>query len=290
MDIKTALGIAGVHYRENARAKRIGAQFQMLVMLALLGVFVQLLLLYAGSQVDTGWVSTLIWLVLATELAVNLYNVNERGRYLLQNWLNLLLVIVAFPWIEWGGDWYVVILSLRLLLFLRFFLHFYRDVSAILSRHRLGQILIGAAFLILASGGLFAYLEERDFTDGIWYAIVTVTTVGYGDVVPQTANGRVFGAFLVLFGVVMFSLVTANIAAYLIDSGQKKQEREILEYMRVMESRLEAQSLENQEQVEKIMRHMSQEIQQLKTQLTAQLTSAQNESDSVATQKQKTTE
>ncbi|MDG6777757.1 ion channel [Thiomicrorhabdus sp. zzn3] len=267
MDFKAVLGIAGVNYRENARAKRIGAQFEVLVLLALFAVFVQLLMFYSGSTVDTAWVSTLIWLVFAAELSINVYNVTDRGRYLRQNWLNVVIVIVAFPWIDWGSDWAVIIRSLRLVLFLRFFAHFYKDAVTILKRHRLGQILIGAAFMIVGAGGLFAYLEDRDFVDGIWYAIVTVTTVGYGDVVPQTENGRLFGTALILFGVVLFSLVTANISAFLIGSGQRKQEKEILNYVRLMEEKLEKQTLENQEHVEKIICHMTKEIRDLKTQL-----------------------
>ncbi|MDG6773226.1 potassium channel family protein [Thiomicrorhabdus sp. ZW0627] len=266
MDYKSILGIAGVNYRENAKAKRIGGQFEVLVLLALLAVFVQLLMYYSGYEADTSWLSTLIWIVFAAELFVNLYNVNDRPRYLRENWLNVLIVILAFPWIGWHGDWAVIMRSLRLLLFLRFFAHFYNDVVTILKRHRLGQILIGAAFMIVGAGGLFSYIEDRNIIDGIWYAIVTVTTVGYGDVVPQTENGRIFGTFLILFGVVLFSLVTANISAFLIGSGQRKQEKEILNYVRLMEERLERQTIENQQHVENIIKHMTKEIQDLKSQ------------------------
>lgn len=267
MDYKAILGIAGVHYRENAKARRVGAQFEVLVLLALFAVFIQLLMFYSGSDIDTSWISTIIWVVFASELSVNLYLVDNRIRYLRQNWMNVLIVLMAFPWIKWGSDWAVIVRSLRLVLFLRFFAHFYKDVVTILSRHKLGQILIGAAFLIVGAGGVFAYLEERDLVDGIWYAIVTVTTVGYGDVVPETENGRLFGTFLILVGVVLFSLVTANISAFLIGSGQRKQEKQILNYVRLMEKRLEKQSLDNQDQVEKIITHMSKEIHDLKSQL-----------------------
>ncbi|MEA3406221.1 MAG: ion channel [Pseudomonadota bacterium] len=267
MNFKTILGIAGVHYRENARAKRIGSQFEILVLIALLAVFVQVLLYYSESELDTQWVSVLIWVVFTAELIVNLFNVTDKVRYLRQNWMNVLIVIVAFPWIAWGSDWAVVIRSLRLLLFLRFFAHFYKDMVAILKRHKLGQILMGAAFLIVGSGGMFAYIEDRDILDGIWYSLVTVTTVGYGDIVPETESGRIFGGLLILFGVVLFSLVTANISAFLIGTGQRKQEREILEYVHSMEERIEQQSKDNQQHVEMIVKHMTKEIRELKEQI-----------------------
>lgn len=267
MNFKSILGIAGVHYRENAKAKRIGSQLEVLVLIALLAVFVQLLLYYSESELDTLWVTVLVWFVFSVELVVNLINVNNKIRYLRQNWMNVLIVVLAFPWIDWGSDWAVVIRSLRLLLFLRFFGHFYKDAVAILKRHKLGQILIGAAFLIVGSGGMFSYIEDRDIVDGIWYSLVTVTTVGYGDVVPQTESGRIFGGFLILFGVVLFSIITANISAFLIGTGQRKQEREILDYVHMMEKQLEQQNIENGQQVERIMKHMTKEILELKEQV-----------------------
>ncbi len=267
MDYKAIIGIAGVSYKENAKAKRVGAQFEILVLLALFAVFFQLLLIYSDSGVQTDWVSTLVWFVFAAELVVNLINVTHPLRYVRQNWMNVLIVVVAFPWIDWGSDWAVVIRSLRLLLFLRFFAHFYKDVVAILKRHKLGQILIGAAFLILAAGGIFSYIEDRTLMDGLWYALVTVTTVGYGDVVPTTEAGRVFGTFLIIFGVVLFSLVTANISAFLIGSIEQKQEKDILDYAASMEERLEKQSEESQRHVELIMAHMTKEIHDLKKEI-----------------------
>ena len=269
MDYKSILGIAGVHYRENARAKRIGSRFEVLVLLALLAVFVQLLMFYIDmdSELGSEWVSVLIWLVFAAELVVNLTFVTNKLRYLLQNWMNVLIVIVALPWIDWGSDWAVIVRSIRLLLFLRFFAHFYKDVVSILKKHKLGQILIGAAFMIVGAGGLFAYIEDRDLLDGMWYALVTITTVGYGDIVPQTENGRIFGGLLILFGVVLFSLVTANISAFLIGSSQRQQEREILHYVKLMEEKLSVQGDLNQEHVDRIMNHMSKEIKELKAQI-----------------------
>jgi len=269
MDYKSILGIAGVHYRENAKAKRIGSQFEVLVLLALLAVFVQLLMYYIDMDSELGsiWVSIVIWFVFAAEMVVNLVNVNQKWRYLKQNWMNAFIVIAAFPWLDWGSDWAVIVRSLRLILFLRFFAHFYKDVLAILNRHKLGQILLGAAFMIVGAGGLFAYIEDRNLMDGLWYALVTITTVGYGDIVPQTENGRIFGGLLILFGVILFSLVTANISAFLIGTSQRKQELEILDYVRLMEEKLRVQSEDNQKHVDRIMLHMSKEVKELKEQI-----------------------
>jgi voltage-gated potassium channel len=59
----------------------------------------------------------------------------------------------------------------------------------------------------------------------MWWAWVTMSTVGYGDVVPHSAAGRLFGSVLILFGVVLLSLLTANLSAFFIGRDVEKGER-----------------------------------------------------------------
>jgi len=261
------LGVAGVNKLESEKALKIGRFFQFLVLLALFVVFAQAIMSFTDFSIEANWVTNTIWLVFFLELVVNLYNVKNRTRYIKENWLNVFIVLVAFPGVNWGSGWALIARSLRLLLFIRFFTGFFKDFVAILKRNRFGQILVTSAFIIFGSGALFAYLENKSLWDGVWYALVTITTVGYGDVVPTTHAGRVFGIFLILFGVVFFSLVTANIAAFLIGSEQRKLEKDILEYMRMNEKRLVSQQLINDKHVERIIQHMSSEIKGLKDEI-----------------------
>jgi len=267
--INVLLGVAGVNALEANRAKQVGRFFEFLVLIALLVVFVQILSFYSGTFIDSNWVTNLIWLVFFLELTVNVYNVQNKKRYLLENWLNVLIVVIAFPAFDWGNDWAVIVRFLRLLLVVRFFTGFFRDVLIVLTKNRFGQILVASAFIILGSGAVFSYIEDRSLWDGIWYALVTITTVGYGDVVPVTEYGRVFGIVLILFGVVFFSLVTANIAAFLIGAEQRKLEKDILEYMKLTEQKLVYQQKSNEKSVEQILVHMSNEITILKNELKA---------------------
>jgi len=267
LKIKALLGVAGVHHLESERARRVGRRFEVLVLFALLAVFAQLLMYYSGQAMEADWFSDVIWAVFALELVVNLTLVRNKMRYLRENWLSVVIVLLAFPWIDWGSDWAVIIRSLRLLLFLRFFTAFFKGVSTVLNRNRFGQILLAFAFIIVGAGAVFSYIEERPFIDGAWYAIVTITTVGYGDVVPSTENGRIFGAVLILFGVLFFSLVSANIAAFLIGSDQKKSEKELLCYMKDVEASLANQAQKNELHTERLVKHMSKEIAALKQEL-----------------------
>jgi voltage-gated potassium channel Kch len=73
-------------------------------------------------------------------------------------------------------------------------------------------IVVLAAILVVTGGILVRIVEPETFTSiglAFWYAVTTVTTVGYGDVVPHTATGRLVGTVLMLAGVSLIPLVTS---------------------------------------------------------------------------------
>jgi len=102
---------------------------------------------------------------------------------------------------------------------------------ALLARNHLGTVLLVALIFTLSSGMLIASLDPsiESVWDGIWWAWVTVATVGYGDIVPQSVAGKLFGALVILFGVGFFSLLTASFSAYFISRGELEIEEEELE-------------------------------------------------------------
>lgn len=68
--------------------------------------------------------------------------------------------------------------------------------------------------------GLTVFLIDpniHSIGDGIWYSWVTMTHVGYGDIVPTSLLGRLLGAVLIVFGLGMFALFTASFSAALIE-------------------------------------------------------------------------
>jgi len=76
----------------------------------------------------------------------------------------------------------------------------------------IGTIVAIATLLVLTGGVVVRILEPETFTSiglAFWWAVTTVTTVGYGDVVPATGEARVVGAVLMLAGVSLIPLVTS---------------------------------------------------------------------------------
>jgi voltage-gated potassium channel len=102
-----------------------------------------------------------------------------------------------------------------------------------------GQIISGnltvrrAAFVIAlfsttltVLGAILMFLLDRaDYPNlgvALWWAVQTVTTVGYGDFVPHNAEGRVIGGLVMLLGVSLVAVVTASIAAAFIQSAKQR--------------------------------------------------------------------
>lgn len=263
LNVKALLGVEGVSEFEHLRARQIGRYLSYAVLIALLVVVVQLVLDYSGHQDHSPFLSIGVWIVFTLELCVNMLVVKNKKRYLLHNWLNGVIILVAFPWLGVGQDWAVLFRSLRLLLFLRIILNAYWSFVALLRQNSFGLVLFGALVFVVVAGAIFSVIERMSFVDGVWYALVTITTVGYGDLVPLTDTGRIFGAVLIVVGVMLFSLVTANVSAFLIGSEQKNREKEILTQVRIMQSHLEQMSETSEQRTARVLEHVSDHLDRL---------------------------
>ena len=63
---------------------------------------------------------------------------------------------------------------------------------------------------------------ERDPTRRLWFALQTVTTVGYGDVTPRQADGRFIAAVVMLAGIGFLAVITASVTASLVESSRRR--------------------------------------------------------------------
>jgi voltage-gated potassium channel len=103
-------------------------------------------------------------------------------------------------------------------------------------------VLVIAIVLVLIAGAFERIVEPDTFTSlglAYWWAVTTVTTVGYGDVVPEDPPGRIVAALLMLTGLALIPTLTSVIVSTLI-SKQRHEEQERLEQMlKRIEERLE---------------------------------------------------
>jgi len=92
-------------------------------------------------------------------------------------------------------------------------------------RGRVIAYVIGAVSLAVAIASLAVLDAERqgdasniaDFGDALWWAVTTITTVGYGDRYPTTGQGRLVGVGLMLAGIALLGVVTASFASWFLD-------------------------------------------------------------------------
>jgi len=90
------------------------------------------------------------------------------------------------------------------------------------------MILITMAF-IAVGGGLIHYAEGLSFQDGIWWAFVTASTVGYGDISPHTSLGRLIATILMLVGIGMIGSLTSTITSYFLNIKTKTVKNDIIQ-------------------------------------------------------------
>ena len=100
-----------------------------------------------------------------------------------------------------------------------------RAQRAVASRHVFGYLAGATAVLALAVGFLVTIIDCSDFHslgDGVWPAVVTMGTVGYGDIVPHTGWGRVVGSVVIVAGVTFISFLTATVTSLFVSADQQE--------------------------------------------------------------------
>jgi voltage-gated potassium channel len=95
-----------------------------------------------------------------------------------------------------------------------------------LTARRAAGIIAGFTFLMTVAGGILErVLDHREYPTigrGLWFALQTVTTVGYGDVTPRYTSGRVIAAVLMLTAIGFLAVITASVTASLVESGRRR--------------------------------------------------------------------
>ena len=195
----------------------------------------------------------IIWGVFAAELAIRTYLAPRRLAYLWQHWFDVL--IVALPFLR---PLRIVrsARALRLLRGVRLLAYLFRathTTRAIMARQSVQGSLLFALGALTASAIAITFAEQGSggsidgFDTAVWWAFATVTTVGYGDTFPVTVVGRGVATLLMLVGIGLFGVITANVAAYFVESAQDEPRRtdarsldEVLAELRRLHDRLDA--------------------------------------------------
>jgi voltage-gated potassium channel len=164
------------------------------------------------------WVS---WIAFAADLLFGVYKSSDKAQFLKKHPLEILAVLLPF------------LRPLRLLRFISFGTLVFEKVNLGKSIAITFKVLVTALFLTYLAGIEITMAERgkpgatiESVGDGFWWAITTLTTVGYGDIYPTTTEGRFIAVGLMVSGICVLGFISATVAAWFVkmtqdDSGQK---------------------------------------------------------------------
>jgi voltage-gated potassium channel len=188
-----------------------------------------------------GW---LIYGIFAVEIGARIYLAPNRFSYAAAHWFDLL--ILAIPLLR-PLRAARSLRALRLLRGLQLLGPLARSASEI--RRLLaykgvtGGLLVATLAVMVCSAAIWRVEADsngpiHDLPDAPWWALTTITTVGYGDTYPVTPEGRAIGVVLMLVGIGVFGTLTASVAAFFIETSDEQELTEIRESLRRIEARL----------------------------------------------------
>lgn len=163
------------------------------------------------------WSNYFIWTLFLFDYLIQLYLASNKGKFFTTHFIELFLVVVPF---------FRPLRGLRALLFtskasFRSKKSYIKSIPILIAVTTVLMILImGAAVLEIERLTPGSHIKTS--SDALWWALVTVTTIGYGDVYPVTAEGRLVAGVLIIFGVAMISALTASFAAWILADHESR--------------------------------------------------------------------
>lgn len=201
------------------------------------------------------WANWAIWAVFLLEFVSVTWLTDNRLAYAKRAWLDLFIIVTSFPVLPGLLETTRLLRLARLGRVLRI-LRLGRLAAvvtrggaaarAIFTKRGLGYIIVLMVFVALGVGGTFAILEDAPVADALWWAIVTMTTVGYGDVFPVTPIGRGVATILMFLGIGLVAVITATVAAYFVEQDEGSELAEVRDRL----DRIEALLLSREEESE----------------------------------------
>lgn len=227
---------------------RVKTPFEPLILAATLAM-IPVLIVQRDAQ-SHGWQSAawaanwLIWAVFATEVVAILIVAQRKRAAIRAHWLDVALVVVTVPAYGRLLSSLRLVRLVRLMRLLRVAVVLSRALQAerrLTTRSAFRFAAIATVFLVFIAGAAEATVDQGDFGtfwDGIWWAVVTVTTVGYGDLYPHTVAGRLIAMLLMLVGIGFIAVLTASIASIFVKTDRADESNDVAQALEEIRAEL----------------------------------------------------
>ena len=163
---------------------------------------------------------TVLCIILLMEFSSRLVNSDNKKRFFLDNWTELIAAIpfdlIMLPFVFNYARFLRLLRVLKFIKVIVLFSQFFETIDVYMKKTHLDEIL-GVTLLVILSSTLGLYLFDpgiNSMFDSLWFVLSTITTVGYGDIMPQSGAGRIIGLITLIVGVLIFSTITGAIASY----------------------------------------------------------------------------
>jgi voltage-gated potassium channel len=153
----------------------------------------------------------LIWTTFLAEMVVTTFFADRRGEWLRRHPFELVVIVFTVPLLPalfQGTRLFRLVRLLRLMRLVRFM----QALRRLFTFEGLRYAAFLALMTALGGGAAFAEVENRSTWDGVYWAITTMTTVGYGDIKPVTTGGKVIAIFVMVVGIGFLTMVIGAVS------------------------------------------------------------------------------
>ena len=163
---------------------------------------------------------TILCIILLAEFFMRFFDSDNKKLFLLKNWTELIAAIpfdfLMLPFVLNLARFPKLMKVLKFIKVIALFSQFFETLDIFLKKTHLDEIL-GFSLLVVLASTLALYLFDPSINslfDSLWFVLSTMTTVGYGDIMPQSGAGRIIGLLILIVGVLVFSTITGAMASF----------------------------------------------------------------------------
>ena len=204
-------------------------------------------------------IDLMIWIVFIVDYLWRFFTSKEKFRFIIDNIFDLLAILPSnaiFTVFRLAKLTKLVKLT-RLLRIIGLSEKLERKASRLLRTNGLLYILYVNVFIVFVGSSIFSVVEEKAFSDSLWWTIVTVTTVGYGDIVPSSIFGKWLAVILMLVGIGTIGMLTSALTNFFVKENSNEESKlEQLQNELVMQRRLVEKQAERIEELHKMVQEL----------------------------------